>query len=192
MVTQTVETPFKDYCLILQVHPEADADMVEAAYWHLARRYSEEAAYDSNATTKLDDLNEAYSVMGAPGKRPGYLTQRDAVLGEGALPVAPLPTREPPPLAVMEKQRPKPVVQTRPRVNIDFDFGFEAVTSATWQHAFVVLVFVSAAVYTLAASVDTIWSLALLAGAVAISAGPVTRELTKLLKLLPRKWRPGT
>ncbi len=191
MVAQTVETPFKDYCLILQVHPEADADMVEAAYWHLARRYNDESSYDPNAKAKLDDLNEAYSVLGAPTRRPAYFTLRNAELGEGALPIAPLPAPEPPPLAVMEKSRPKPAVPAKRSVEISLDFGLEAVTSATWQHAFVVLVLVAVAGYALATSVDTMWVVVLLAVAAATSAGPVMRELTKLVELLPRRWRPG-
>ena len=55
--------PFKDYCLTLQVHPEADAAMVDAAYWHLAKRYNEAAAYDPKARAKLEELNEAYIVL---------------------------------------------------------------------------------------------------------------------------------
>ena len=32
---------FHDHYFVLQVHPEADAPMIDAAYWHLARRYNE-------------------------------------------------------------------------------------------------------------------------------------------------------
>lgn len=191
MVAQTAKTPFKDYCLILQIHPEADADMVEAAYWHLARRYNDAASYDPNAKAKLDDLNEAYSVLGAPARRPAYFTQRNAELGEGALPVAPLPPPEPPPLAVMEKLRPKPVVPAGRSVDISLDFGLEAVTSATWQHALVVVLLISAAIMVLAASSHMAWAFGLLTLAVITSAGPVARELAKLSDLLPRQWRPG-
>ncbi len=99
---------FKDYCLVLQVHPEADVGVVDAAYWHLARRYSEEVAHNPSARAKLEELNEAYSVLGSPDRREVYMGLRSATLGEGALPIPPRPEAPPPPLTVMERQRPLP------------------------------------------------------------------------------------
>jgi hypothetical protein len=96
---------FKDYCLILQVHPEADAAMVDAAYWHLAKRYNEAAAHDSQARAKLEELNEAYIILGSAGKREAYMKLRKEILGEGALPQVPQPTSPAPPLSVMSRQR---------------------------------------------------------------------------------------
>ena len=98
---------FKDYCLILQVHPEADGAMIDAAYWHLARRYNEASSYDSNAKSKLEELNEAYIVLGSAEKREEYMKIRTRVLGEGALPQAPGPAPATPPLTVMARQRPQ-------------------------------------------------------------------------------------
>jgi curved DNA-binding protein CbpA len=98
---------FKDYCLILQVHPEADAAMVDAAYWHLAKRYNEASAYDPQARAKLEELNEAYIVLGSAEKREEYMKVRAEVLGEGALPQAPRPAPRKPPLAVMSRQHPQ-------------------------------------------------------------------------------------
>jgi hypothetical protein len=100
--------PFKDYCLVLQVHPEADVGVVDAAYWHLAKRYSEEAALNPSARAKLEELNEAYSVLGSPDRREAYMVLRSAVLGEGALPMPPPPPPPTPPLAMMDRQRPVP------------------------------------------------------------------------------------
>jgi curved DNA-binding protein CbpA len=96
---------FKDYCLTLQVHPEADAGMIEAAYWHLAKRYNEQAAADPSAKDKLDELNEAYSVLGTPARHEEYSRLRNDTLGEGTLPKAVVPAPEPPPLAVLERQQ---------------------------------------------------------------------------------------
>ncbi len=98
---------FKDYCLILQVHPEADAAMVDAAYWHLAKRYNEASAYDPQARAKLEELNEAYIVLGSAEKREEYMKVRAEILGEGALPQAPRPAPLRPPLTVMSRQRPR-------------------------------------------------------------------------------------
>ena len=57
--------------------------MIEPAYWRVARRF------DSSAIANLDDLSEAYSVIGSPSRRKEYLAARNAVLGEGALPAPP-------------------------------------------------------------------------------------------------------
>jgi hypothetical protein len=100
--------PFKDYCLILQVHPEADAAMIDAAYWHLAKRYSEGAPNDPHAWKKIDDLNEAYNVLGSPDRRDEYMKIRTEVLGLNALPELPPPPPGKQPLTVMDRQRPRP------------------------------------------------------------------------------------
>jgi curved DNA-binding protein CbpA len=98
---------FKDYYLILQVHPAADAAMIDAAYWHLARRYGEARLTDSSAKAMMDDLNEAYSVLRSSERRVEYGKLRDLVLGAEALPLPPRPAHEPAPLQVMERQRPR-------------------------------------------------------------------------------------
>jgi len=103
-----VQPQFKDYCLILQVHPEADAAMIDAAYWHLAKRYNEAAPHEPHARRRMEDLNEAYSVLGSPDRRDEYMKVRAEVLGMNALPVPPPPAPEKPPLAFMERQRPRP------------------------------------------------------------------------------------
>ncbi len=105
MPTQAPEPTFKDYYLILKVHPGADASMIEVAYWHLARRYNAEMRSVSSARTNLNDLNEAYRVLGSPSRRREYLATRNAVLGEGALPVPPPQPSAPLPLRVMERSK---------------------------------------------------------------------------------------
>jgi len=101
------EPGFKDYYLILQVHPEADGAMIDAAYWHLARRYGEARLTDSSARAMMDDLNEAYSVLRTSDRRADFDRIRNILLGSNALPVAPPPPSEPVPLSVMERQRPR-------------------------------------------------------------------------------------
>jgi hypothetical protein len=96
---------FKDYCLIMRVHPAADAAMIDAAYWHLAKRYA--AIDDERSRKKLEELNEAYVVMGSADRRDAYLALRAQELGEDALPVPPPPPPEPLPLSVMERQKPR-------------------------------------------------------------------------------------
>lgn len=100
--------PFKDYCLTMQVHPEADAGVVDAAYWYLAKCYSAKVAGDPSARAKLDELNEAYSVLGSPDRREAYMKLRATTLGEGALPLLAQAAPGPRPLTVMDRQRPVP------------------------------------------------------------------------------------
>jgi len=101
------EPGFKDYYLMLQVHPEADAAMIDAAYWHLARRYGEARLTDDSARAKMDGLNEAYSVLRNSGRRDDFDRIRNILLGSNALPVAAAPPSERVPLSVMERQHPR-------------------------------------------------------------------------------------
>ena len=170
---------FKDYCLILQVHPEADAGMIEAAYWHLARRYNEQADTAPLAKDQLDDLNEAYSVLGTPSKREAYFQVRNAILGVGALPSAPVPQREPPPLAVMEKQRPhsRPTAPEKPRRK--FDLRFERFVEPSWQNTLLVLITLMIATSMLTISANLAIVLVLLTLSMLIAAVPLVLAATK-------------
>lgn len=189
MSMAATEKPFKDYYLILQVHPEADGDMVEAAYWHLARRYNDASAFDPSTKVKLDMLNEAYSVLGTPSRRQAYMDERNAVLGAGALPVAPPPPTVPLPLAVMEKQRPKLVAPAEPPTDISFRIHLYRISTASWQNTLLVLVVLMAATAALVTPVSQLIVLGLLLIAQAVSALPVLRELPTLSSLLSRTWR---
>jgi hypothetical protein len=62
----------EDYYEILRVHPSADASLIHAAYWHLARECQAEIGIDRNAARRLDELNEAYSVLSTPDLREEY------------------------------------------------------------------------------------------------------------------------
>ena len=170
---------FKDYCLILQVHPEADAGMLEAAYWHLAKRYNEQADTNPLARAHLDDLNEAYSVLGTPSKREAYFQVRNAVLGVGALPSAPVPKPEPPPLAVMEKQRPqsRPAVPAAPRRK--FDLRFQRFVEPSWQNTLLVLIALTTATSMLTVSANLFVVLALLTLSMLIAAVPLLLAAAK-------------
>ncbi len=189
MSMEAAEEPFKDYYLILQVHPEADAGMVEAAYWHLARRYNDPSAFDPSAKAKLDMLNEAYSVLGTPFRRQAYTNERNAELGEGALPVAPPPPVVPVPLAVMEKQRPQRIAPAKALPTVTLRFDLDRITTASWQNTLLVLVVLTAATATLLASANQVIVLSLLLLALAVSALPVLRELPELADLASRTWR---
>src|SRR3972149_9534999 len=93
---------FKDFYQILERQPDADSEMIHQAYWHLARVCNTES--DSWARPKLDELNEAYSVLRSPSLRAAYDKIRDGVLGERAPPAPPRVQPPRPPLPVMSKQ----------------------------------------------------------------------------------------
>lgn len=70
----------RDYYEILGLTPRADGAMVDQAYWHLARKYQGLAATNARAQYMLDELNEAYGVLGNPRLREQYDAFRDDVL----------------------------------------------------------------------------------------------------------------
>jgi hypothetical protein len=70
----------RDYYEILGLTPRADGTMVDQAYWHLARKYQMLAETNPRAAYMLDELNEAYGVLGNPRLREQYDAFRDDVL----------------------------------------------------------------------------------------------------------------
>ena len=74
----------RDYYEILGVMPGADGPIVDQAYWHMARKYQAAAVADPRARTQLDDLNEAYGVLGTPRLRTHYDAFREDVLEQGS------------------------------------------------------------------------------------------------------------
>jgi hypothetical protein len=66
----------KDYYQVLRLHPDAAPQVVEQAYWALARRYSAALRTDPAAEQDLEELNEAYRVLGSPALRKEYDQQR--------------------------------------------------------------------------------------------------------------------
>ena len=117
MLMDPVETKpsFKDYYQILRLHPDAEAVIVDQVYWHLARLYNTAIPGDASFGEKLEELNEAYSVLRSSELRQQYNQRRDAVMGKGTLPSLPEPEPEPPPLAVMEKQHVQPRDEPHPK-----------------------------------------------------------------------------
>lgn len=70
----------RDYYELLGLTPRADGAMVDQAYWHLARKYQMLAVTNPRAHSMLDELNEAYGVLGNPRLREQYDAFRDDVL----------------------------------------------------------------------------------------------------------------
>jgi curved DNA-binding protein CbpA len=66
----------KDYYKILQVDPQAEQEVIEAAFKRLARKYHPDTNKSSDATTRMQELNEAYEVLNDAAKRKQYDTRR--------------------------------------------------------------------------------------------------------------------
>ncbi|MEX2246519.1 MAG: J domain-containing protein [Dehalococcoidia bacterium] len=93
----------RDYYEILGLTPGADGAMVDQAYWHLARKYQSLAVTDDRARILLDELNEAYGVLGTPRLREQYDAYRDEVLIPSGV-IQPVRAKQP---------QPRPQAQTR-------------------------------------------------------------------------------
>ena len=61
-----------DYYAILQVHPNASKDVIDAAYRKLASKYHPDVSKSTEAIDKMKLLNEAYEVLSDPSKRSVY------------------------------------------------------------------------------------------------------------------------
>jgi hypothetical protein len=103
----------RDYYEILGLTPQADGAMVDQAYWHLARKYQSLAATNARAQRLLDELNEAYGVLGNPKLREQYDAFRDDVLIRRGM-IRPAEARK----GGREKQRKEPVERSLPTLEL--------------------------------------------------------------------------
>ena len=65
-----------DHYATLQVHPNADPDVVDAAYRKLATKYHPDINGSSDANERMATINAAYDVLSDPKKRARYDAQR--------------------------------------------------------------------------------------------------------------------
>ncbi len=63
---------FCDYYYILQVHQNAEPEIVKSAYRRLAQMYHPDFNRDPQATSKMQLINQAYAVVSDPQKRRAY------------------------------------------------------------------------------------------------------------------------
>ena len=61
-----------DYYAVLQVSPEADREVIGAAYRRLAAKYHPDVNASPDAADKMKRLNEAYEVLSDPVRRVAY------------------------------------------------------------------------------------------------------------------------
>jgi curved DNA-binding protein CbpA len=65
-----------DLYKILQVDPEADVEIIGAAYRKLAQRYHPDVAADPDAASRMAAINAAWEVLRDPEKRAAYDRER--------------------------------------------------------------------------------------------------------------------
>ncbi|MBI2906414.1 MAG: J domain-containing protein [Chloroflexi bacterium] len=65
-----------DYYAILQVHPRAEKEVIEAAYRRLATKYHPDRNSSPEATRRMKEINAAYEVLSDPEKRRWYDASR--------------------------------------------------------------------------------------------------------------------
>lgn len=73
----------QDLYKILQVDPDADAEVIEAAYKRLARRYHPDVNHAAWAEVRMKELNTAYQTLRHPRRRALYDGQRTKTNGAG-------------------------------------------------------------------------------------------------------------
>ncbi len=75
----------KDYYAILQVHPRAEPEVIEAAYRRLSLKYHPDVSANPDAGNRMRELNEAFEVLRDPARRRVYDRDRSF----GGRPVSP-------------------------------------------------------------------------------------------------------
>jgi curved DNA-binding protein CbpA len=57
---------------VLQVDPEAETEVIQAAYRRLAQKYHPDVATSPEATARMAAINEAWKILGDPGRRASH------------------------------------------------------------------------------------------------------------------------
>ena len=79
-----MSTRVKDYYRILQVHPDAEPEVVEAAYRRLAQKYHPGRDPSPGATRRMQELNEAYGILADAERRRAYDLLRSSPAADAA------------------------------------------------------------------------------------------------------------
>jgi curved DNA-binding protein CbpA len=66
----------QDYYKILQIDPDAEQEIVQAAYKRLALKYHPDTSESIETNRRMQEINEAYEVISDPIKRAGFDRQR--------------------------------------------------------------------------------------------------------------------
>ena len=99
----------RNYYDILQVSPDAEQEVIQAAYRRLARKYHPDVNSGPGAAKRMREMNEAFEVLGDPRKRAEYDAELGLVrasVGAGRPSQGPRPS--PPPAATSRTARATP------------------------------------------------------------------------------------
>jgi len=154
----------RDYYEILGLTPRADGMMVDGAYWHLARKYQALAATNARAHGLLDELNEAYGVLGNPALRNQYDAFRDDVLVQAGMIQ---------PVRAKPKQRAAAPRATKPAGN---GFSLPTVSIDHWQTYITSACIVMLAFAGIWQGVDFLFVSIMLVAGLAFSLTPLARR----------------
>jgi hypothetical protein len=82
---------WKDYYKVLQVHPTSGQEVIRAAYELLAKKYHPDLNHDPLSTQMMQDINEAYEVLGTLETRrlyhPEWLRKRREIYNQDTPPI---------------------------------------------------------------------------------------------------------
>lgn len=92
----------KDYYEILGVSPEAEVEVITAAYKALMRKYHPDTNNSADAEAKAKKINEAYETLKDPALRASYDLGHKKTSGRGSAPPPPPPPPNPEAQAVGE------------------------------------------------------------------------------------------
>jgi curved DNA-binding protein CbpA len=74
----TVLADRRDPYKVLQVDPEADPEVIQAAYRRLAQKYHPDLAPDGDAAGRMVAINEAWAILREPESRAAFDREREA------------------------------------------------------------------------------------------------------------------
>jgi hypothetical protein len=80
---------------VLQVDPEAEDEVIQAAYRRLALKYHPDVAPDPQSAARMTAINAAWAVLGDPASRARYDLEHPMVAGSGQ--ATSVPPRRPDP-----------------------------------------------------------------------------------------------
>jgi curved DNA-binding protein CbpA len=81
---------------VLQVDPEAEDEVIHAAYRRLARKYHPDVASDLEAAARMTAINAAWAVLRDPASRARYDVENRRLAASGQAPPAPPAAATPP------------------------------------------------------------------------------------------------
>jgi curved DNA-binding protein CbpA len=88
-----MSAPDVDPYKVLQVDPEAEDEVIQAAYRRLAQKYHPDRSPGPDAVDRMVAINAAWALVGDPGRRAAYDRQRGATT---AAPVSTVPSADNP------------------------------------------------------------------------------------------------